>query len=119
MTSKLNVVLMATLVASGLYLVKTSHDSRMLFAAVDRARTEQSRLDADLERLEAERQQQATTERVERTARDRLQMRTAHPAVTQYVQDPAGPGTTATAAASPLAPRSSVPPMPQSPGVVR
>jgi cell division protein FtsL len=102
--TKLNAVLGVALVASSLYLVKTSHDSRVLFAAVDRARTEEGRLEADFKRLEAERQQQATTERVERTASTRLQMRRAHPAVTQYVQDPAGPGATATAAASPRVP---------------
>jgi cell division protein FtsL len=100
--TKLNALLALAVVASSLYLVKTSHDSRQLFAAVDRARTEEARLDADLKRLEAEREQQATTQRVERHARERLHMRPAHPAVTQYVQDPAGGGT-ATAAASPRA----------------
>lgn len=87
--TKLNILLTLGLVASSLYLVKTSHDTRLLFAAVDRARVEESRLDADFKRLEAERQQQATTERVQRTARERLQMRAANPAMTQYVQDPA------------------------------
>ncbi len=101
--TKLNALLALSLVASSLYLVKTSHDSRTLFAAVDRARTEESRLRADLERLEAERQQQATTKRVQSQARDRLQMRPAHPAVTLQVQDPAGPGSTATASVSPRA----------------
>ncbi len=98
--TKLNLVLAAVLVASSLFLVKTSHDSRTLFAAVDRARTEEARLDTDFKRLEAERQLQATTQRVQRTAQDRLQMRAAHPAVTQYVQDP-NAGATATAAVSP------------------
>ena len=97
--TKLNAILALAVVASSLYLVKTSHDSRQLFAAVDRARTEEARLEADLKRLEAEREQQATTQRVERHARDRLHMRPANPAVTQYVQDPAGPGHTATASA--------------------
>jgi cell division protein FtsL len=99
--TKINATLALAVVASSLYLVKTSHDSRQLFAAVDRARTEEARLDADLKRLEAEREQQATTQRVERHARERLHMRPAHPAVTQYVQDPAAPGGTATASALP------------------
>ncbi len=49
------------------------------------------RLELDRERLEAELQAQATHLRVEQVAREKLAMRTATPAVTQYVADP-GPG---------------------------
>ena len=89
--TRLNAMLLAALVASCLVLVKSAYDARRLFAELDRERGEQRRLDLDRERLEAERQAQATHLRVEQVAREKLLMRTATPAVTQYVTDP-GPG---------------------------
>ena len=85
----LALVLLVLLIGSSLYLVKTSYESRRLFALLDRARVEQKALDTDHKRLDAERQAQATHLRVEKTAREKLQMRTATPAVTQYVNDAA------------------------------
>ncbi len=82
-------LLLVLLIGSSLYLVKTSYESRRLFALLDRARGEQKALDTDHKRLDAERQAQATHLRVEKTAREKLQMRTATPAVTQYVNDAA------------------------------
>ena len=64
----------------------------VFFAAVDRAKNEQSRLDIEYKRLDAERQAQATHLRVERVAREKLKMRTATPAVTQYIEDAAASG---------------------------
>jgi cell division protein FtsL len=83
--TKLNLVLLAALLASCLYLVKTTYDTRRLFSDIERARNVQTRLEVDFKRLEAERQAQATHLRVEKVARDRLAMRTATPAVTQYI----------------------------------
>ena len=88
----LALLLLVLLVGSSLYLVRTSYESRRLFALLDRARNEQVRLDTEFKRLDAERQAQATHLRVERTAREKLQMRTATPAVTQYVSDGAASG---------------------------
>lgn len=85
--TKLNVALAFLLVASSLYLVRTSYEARQMFAALDKAKNEQARLEADHQRLEAERQHQATSLNVDRKARERLQMRSTNPAVTQYVQD--------------------------------
>jgi cell division protein FtsL len=87
--SKINVILVMALLGSCLLLVKTSYESRQLFSALDLARAEQKQLDAEFKRLDAESQAQGTHLRVERTARERLQMRTATPAVTTYVFDPA------------------------------
>jgi cell division protein FtsL len=92
---KLNLLLVAALLASCLLLVKTSYESRQLFAALDAARAEQRQLDAEYKRLDAEAQAQSTHLRVERTARERLQMRTATPGVTAYVVDPAAPAAAA------------------------
>jgi cell division protein FtsL len=87
---KFNLVLLAALISSSLYLVKTAHEARTVFAAVERAKVEQVKLAAEHKRLEAERQQQATTVRVERTARERLRMQASNPAVSHYVVDPQG-----------------------------
>jgi cell division protein FtsL len=85
--TRVNLLLLAALLASCLYLVKTAYESRRLFHALDRARIEQTRLDTEFKRLDAERQAQATHLRVEKVAREKLRMRTATPAVTQYVVD--------------------------------
>jgi len=89
---KLNLLLLVALLGSAIFLVRTSYEGRRLFAAVDRAKNEQSRLDIEYKRLEAERQAQATHLRVEKVAREKLQMRTATPAVTQYVDDTVASG---------------------------
>lgn len=86
---RVNVVLLLALMASALYLVHTQYESRRLFTELDRAVTEARRLEVERERLEVEKRAQATPLRVEKLARDRLQMRTATPAITQYVQDSA------------------------------
>ena len=83
----MNMLLTLALVLSSLYLVRTAYDSRRLFNELDRARTEAARLEADAKRLDSERQAQATNLRVERSARERLAMRVATPAVTVYVPD--------------------------------
>jgi cell division protein FtsL len=97
--TKLNLVLVLALIASGLLLVRTSYEARRLFAELDKAKNEQRRLDAEYRRLDAERQTQATHLRVERVARDKLAMRPATPAVTAYVTD---------GAALPLAPAAAI-----------
>ena len=89
MMSRVNLLLLAALLLSSLWLVRTSYEARRLFAEVDRAKAVQQRLDADYRRLDAERQTQATHLRVERVAREKLGMRTATPAVTELVSDPA------------------------------
>lgn len=83
--TRINLLLLLALVISSVYLVHVSYESRRLFAALDRAQSESRQLDIEHERLKAEKQSQATPLRVERVARDRLAMRSATPAVTQYV----------------------------------
>ena len=97
--SRINLLLLAALLLSSLWLVRTSYEARRLFAELDRAQSVQQRLDAEYRRLDAERQTQATHLRVERVAREKLGMRTATPAVTEHVNDPAQ----AAAAPSPAA----------------
>ncbi len=85
--NRLNFVLLVALVLSALALVQTAYEARRLFAEIERAKAELARLESDHARLVAERQAQATNLRVERLARDRLQMTTITPQVTQYVSD--------------------------------
>ena len=99
--TRINVMLLIALLASALYLVKVSYESRRLFAELDKAQSEERALDTDSERLKTELRSQATPLRVERTARDRLAMRAATPATTQYVEIPfAASGSAPSAAAS-------------------
>ena len=83
--TRLNVVLLIVLLLSSIYLVRVSYDVRRLFTALDRAQSEERQLDTEHERLKAEKQAQATPLRVEKTAREKLAMRTATPAITHYV----------------------------------
>ena len=83
--TRLNVILLIALIFSSVYLVRISHESRRLFAELDKAHTDERLLDNEFERLKSEKQSQATPLRVEKTARDKLAMRTASPAVTQYI----------------------------------
>ena len=87
--TRINFLLLVALLVSRVYLVRVSYESRRLFAALDKAQSDERALDNDSERLKTELRSQSTPLRVERTARDRLAMRTATPAVTQYVELPA------------------------------
>ena len=86
--NRFNVLLLVVLLVSSLYLVRVSYESRRLFATLDKAQGEERALDHESERLKTELRTQATPLRVERTAHERLAMRSASPAVTQYVELP-------------------------------
>lgn len=83
--TRLNLVLLLAVLASALYLVRTQYESRRLFTELDKARAEARKLEIDNERLQVEKRAQATPLRVERLAKGQLQMRSATPAITQYV----------------------------------
>ena len=83
--TRLNLLLLVALLLSSVYLVRVSYDARRLFSELDRAQSEERLLEHEHDKLKSEKQSQATPLRVERTARDRLAMRNATPAVTQYV----------------------------------
>lgn len=87
--SKLNMLLLLALLGSCLLLVRSAYESRRVFALLDKARVEQRALDAEFKRLESDRQQQATNQKVDRVARDKLGMRTVTPGATMQVFEPA------------------------------
>ena len=85
-----NLILLAALIASCLWLVHVSYQSRRLFAELERERAAAQRIAAEFDRLQVDRRAQATHLRVERLAREQLRMRNATPGVTQYVVDMRG-----------------------------
>ncbi len=97
--TRLNALLLLALLVSSVYLVHVAHESRKLFVAFDAARSEERLLGNEFERLKSEKQSQATPLRVEKIARAKLEMRTATPAVTQYISSElAAPAASASAA---------------------
>lgn len=99
--TRLNLVLLLALIASGLFLVHTQYESRLLFTELERVEAESRRLETENERLQVEKRAQATPLRVEKIARAQLQMRPATPAITTYVELPKGEGAGLAAAPSP------------------
>ncbi len=102
--TRLNVLLLLAVMASAIYLVHTQYESRRLFTELDRATVEARRLETEHQRLQVEKRAQATPLRVEKIARAQLNMRTATPAITQYVSDPQGAAAAATQATAASAP---------------
>jgi len=92
--TRLDLLLLALLLASSLVAVNNAYDARRVFSELDRSRQAKTQLDAEYKRLDAERQAQGTHLLVEKAAREKLKMRTASPAVTAYVYDPAASGGT-------------------------
>lgn len=83
--TRLNLVLLLAVMASALYLVRTQYESRRLYVELEKATAQNRKLEAENERLQVEKRAQATPLRVEKLAKDKLQMRNVTPAITQYV----------------------------------
>ncbi len=89
--TRLNLVLLLAVLASALYLVSVQYESRRLFTDIDRENAQTRKLELENERLQVEKRAQATPLRVEKLAKEQLQMRTATPAITNYVKYPSAP----------------------------
>ena len=93
--TRVNLMLLLAVVLSAIYLVNVQYESRRLFTELDKAQGEERRLASEYERLQVEKRGQATSARVEKLARERLQMHLVTPAITTYVgyaaSAPAGP----------------------------
>lgn len=83
--TRLNVLLLLATIFSALYLVHSQYDARRLYAQLYRERSDARELASEYDRLQVERQAQATPLRVEKIARDQLKMRPTSPAITTYV----------------------------------
>jgi cell division protein FtsL len=86
MITRLNLLLLLAVIGSALYLVHVQYTARQLYTQMHRAEQDTRRLELDFERLQLEKRAQATPLRVEKLAREQLKMRTATPAITQYVR---------------------------------
>ncbi len=103
--TRLNAVLLLAVMLSAMALVRTAYEERRLFAELYRAQTEHRRLGLEQARLEADRQVQATTVQVDRTARQKLQMRPMTPAVMMFEDGAPASAPMPLSASSPLARR--------------
>jgi cell division protein FtsL len=97
---RLNLVLLLAVLASALYLVSVQYESRRVFTELDKTRAEAHRLESEFDRLQVEKRAQATPARVEKLAREKLQMRQASPAITTYVTYASQASSDATVAAA-------------------
>ena len=83
--TRFSLVLLLAAMASALYLVHTQYESRRLYVELERAQAQAHKLETDNKGLQIEKRLQATPLRVEKLAKERLYMRTATPAITEYV----------------------------------
>ena len=83
--SRVNLLLLLAVLLSALYLVNVQYESRRLFSELDKARSQAHRIESDKDRFQVERRAQATPLRVEKLAKEQLQMRSTTPAITHYV----------------------------------
>ena len=83
--TRVNVLLLLAVLASALYLVHIQYESRRLFVELEKAASQMRKLEMESESFLAEKRAQATPLRVDKLAKDKLQMRPATPAITQYV----------------------------------
>jgi len=89
--TRANLLLALATLGSAMYLVGVQYESRRLFTELEKAQREARRLSTELERLQVEKRSQATPARIERVAREKLQMRQVSPGITMYINaaDPA------------------------------
>jgi len=83
--ARLNLFLLVAVLASALYVVRIQYESRRLYVELEKASAQSRKIETERERLQVEKRAEATPQKIEKLARDRLQMRTATPAITQYV----------------------------------
>lgn len=83
--ARLNLLLLLAVLVSALYLVRIQYESRRLYVEMEKATAQSRKIETERERLQVEKRSEATPLKVEKLARDRLRMRSATPAITQYV----------------------------------
>ncbi|NBX54924.1 MAG: cell division protein FtsL [Betaproteobacteria bacterium] len=84
--TRVNMMLLLGVLASALYLVRVQYESRRLTTELDRAKDLAQELQTEHDRLDLERRALGTPLRVEKLAREQLNMRTVTPAITQYAR---------------------------------
>ena len=103
---RLNLILLIAVLASALYLVHVQYESRRLVFELEKVNAAAAKLEVEQSRLQVERRGEATSLRVESLASQRLQMTSATPAITLYVDANGRPlpmlGASAVSAAAPV-----------------
>lgn len=89
--SRFSLALLLAVMASALYVVHTQYESRRLYVELEKAGAQSRKLDMERDRLQVEKRAEATPLRVEKLAKERLQMRTTTTAITQYVTSTSAP----------------------------
>ena len=82
-------VLAASAVASGVWIVKAKHESRQLFAELQELEREADRLQIDWGRLQIEQSMHAANARIEADARERLGLEEPDDAQVKIIVEPA------------------------------
>lgn len=82
---RLNLLLTACVLATAMALVHVQYESRRLYMELEKAAAQARKIEVAHEILQAQKRAQATPLRVEKIAKDTLQMRTTTPAITHYV----------------------------------
>lgn len=82
----LGIPLLVALVGSGIAVVHSRHEHRMLFIELTRLERERDELNIEFGRLQLEQATWGETFRIERVARDRLGMRSPEPAEIRVVR---------------------------------
>jgi cell division protein FtsL len=85
---RLNLVLLLAVLVSAFYLVHTQYESRRLYTALDRGKSQTLKLDAEHEQQVVQKRAQAASARVQQLATRELQMRQVTPGITEYVSLP-------------------------------
>ncbi len=83
--TRVNLLLLLAVLLTALFVVRTQYESRRIFVELEKATSQGHKLEIGNETLQAERRSQATPLRVDKLAKDKLQMMPATAAITQYV----------------------------------
>lgn len=84
---RLNLSLFIATLITMLYIVGVQYESRRLFVAVEKANVNVRKLEFENAALQVEKRAQAIPLRIEKLAKERLNMRSALPSVTQYIRN--------------------------------
>ena len=84
---RFNIALFIATLATMLYIVGVQYESRRLFVEVEKANLNVRKREFENAALQVEKRAQATPLRIEKLAKERLNMRSALPSVTQYIQN--------------------------------
>lgn len=83
---RLNLALFIATLTTMLYIVGVKYESRRLFIEIEKANLNVRKLEFENAALQVEKRAQATPLRIEKLAKERLNMRSALPSVTKYIQ---------------------------------